>query len=159
MNAKIYSKIRRIRVSLNLNKAFKTEMNAFVNKNVIIFTKEGDKIQGLLIGMSDTDLSVIIGNALVNGDKNHRTFVSGSVITKMTLGETPFDIAGLRMELEKVFKKSGVRYFPESRTIQVMDRYRVTETSVEGDEGPIADRIKRIWVNFKAEQEDLANKE
>ena len=159
MYTKFNSEIRRIRVSLNLNKAFKTEMNAFVNKNVIIFTKEGDKIQGLLIGMSDTDLSVVIGNASVNGDKNHRTFVSGSVISKMTLGETPFDIGGLRMELEKVFKKSGVRYFPESRTIQVMDRYRVTEISVEGDEGPIGDRIKRIWANFKAEQEDKADKE
>ncbi len=141
-------------MSLNLNKAFKTEMNAFVNKNVIVTTKDGTKIQGLLIGMNDNDLSVIIGNSTEGEDSSHRTFVSGSVIAKMTLGEIPFDIGSLRMELEKVFKKSGVRYFAESRTIVVMDRYRVTESSVEGDEGPIGDRIKRIWSNFKAEQED-----
>ena len=146
-------------MSLNLNKAFKTEMNAFVNKNVIVTTKDGKKIQGLLIGMNDNDLSVIIGNAADDGNTNHRTFISGSVIAKMTLGEIPFDIGSLRIELEKVFKKSGVRYFAESRTIVVMDRYRVTESSVEGDEGPIGDRIKRIWSNFKAEQDDNKTEE
>ena len=122
-------------------------------------TKDGKKIQGLLIGMNDNDLSVIIGNAADDGDINHRTFISGSVIAKMTLGEIPFDIGSLRIELEKVFKKSGVRYFAESRTIVVMDRYRVTESSVEGDEGPIGDRIKRIWSNFKAEQDDNKTEE
>jgi hypothetical protein len=56
----------------------------------------------------------------------------------------------LKMELERVFKKTGVRYFEDTRTIMVMDRYKVTEESVDGD-GPVADRIRRIWQSLKEE--------
>ncbi len=136
-------------MSLNLARSFKNEMTGFLNKNVIITTVNGDTIRGVLLGMRDEDLSMILGDAVFNkNQKNHRLFVTGNVIATMTLGEEPFDILGLRIELEKVFKKTGVRYFPDSRTILVMDRYKVTEENVEG-EGPIVDRIRSIWQQFK----------
>ncbi|MEC8704241.1 MAG: Lsm family RNA-binding protein [Asgard group archaeon] len=131
-------------MSANLSRNYKTEMNAFAGHNVIIETTNGKKIKGLLIGLNADDMSMILGDAIVNDVNHHRLFLSGKIISEMYLGEAPFNIAGLKTALEEVFKKSGVKYYDDTQTIVVMDRYKVKEGGVEG-EGPIADRIRRIW--------------
>ncbi|MHA2091636.1 MAG: Lsm family RNA-binding protein [Candidatus Kariarchaeaceae archaeon] len=139
-------------MSSNLGRAFATELNAFVQKNIVITTKAGNQVVGRLIGMSPDSFSIIVGDALSAGKKHHRIFISGDTIAEMTLGQAPFAMPKLREELEKIFKKSGVRYFDDTRTLVIMDRYRVTEDEVEG-EGPVADRIRRVWQVFKEEYE------
>ena len=143
-------------MSVNLNKNFKIELNTFAGKNVIIETISGKKIKGVLIGLNPDDMSLIVGDAVVDNQQHHRIFLAGQTVAEIYLGEAPFDIQGLRTELERVFKKSGVRYFEDTQTILVMDRYKVTEEGVEG-EGPVADRVRRIWSNFR--EEAAANQE
>ncbi|MHA2249847.1 MAG: Lsm family RNA-binding protein [Candidatus Kariarchaeaceae archaeon] len=137
-------------MSSNLGRAFATELNAFVQKNIVVTTKDGNVIVGRLIGMSPENMSLILGEAISGKKKHHRIFIAGDTIAELTLGEAPFNMNKLREELEKIFKKTGVRYFDDTRTIVVMDRYRVTEEEVEG-EGPVADRIRRIWQAFHEE--------
>ena len=137
-------------MSINLTRNFKNELNTFAGKNVIIETISGKKIQGVLVGLNTDDMSVILGDATVNNERHHRIFLAGTTIAEVYLGEAPFDLLGLRTELEKVFKKSGVRYFEDTQTLLVMDRYKVTQEGVEGD-GPVADRVRRIWDTFRAE--------
>ncbi|MHA2502672.1 MAG: Lsm family RNA-binding protein [Candidatus Kariarchaeaceae archaeon] len=137
-------------MSINLTRNFKNELNTFAGKNVIIETLGGKKVQGVLVGLNTEDMSLILGDAIVNNERHHRIFLSGATIAEIYLGEAPFDLLGLRTELEKVFKKSGVRYFEDTQTLLVMDRYKVTQEGVEGD-GPVADRVRRIWNNFSTE--------
>lgn len=139
-------------MSSNLSRSFSTEINSFSHKNVIVTLTTGKTVNGVLSGMRAEDLSIILANAITEGKKHHRMYISGSMIAEIVLGEAPFDMQGLRIELEKVFKKTGVRYFEDSRTLIVMDRYRVDENGVDG-EGPVADRVRRIWQSFKEVQD------
>ena len=134
-------------MSANLSKNYKFELNVFAGKHVVIHTTTGKKVKGVLLGLNTDDMSVILGDAAVDNQIHHRIFLSGSTVAEMYLGEAPFNIQGLRTELEKVFKKSGVRYFEDTQTILVMDRYKVTEEGVDGD-GPVADRVRRIWSSY-----------
>lgn len=137
-------------MSTNLSRSYAAELNAFASKNVILTTTTGKVVNGVLIGLNPDDMNVILADAVVDGKSHKRIFLAGSTISEITLGEAPFDMNKLRMELERVFKKTGVRYFDDTRTILVMDRYKVTEDDVEG-EGPVADRIRRIWQALRDE--------
>lgn len=140
-------------MSVNLNRNFKNELNAFDRKNVVIQTTTGKEFKGVLLGINTDDLSLVLGDATVDGIRHNRIFLSGQIIAEIYMGEAPFDISGLRNELEQIFKKTGVRYFEDTRTIMVMDRYKVSEKGVEGQQGPIMDRIIRIWANYQKEDE------
>ncbi len=144
-------------MSSNLGRAFATELNTFVQKNIVVKLRDGGIIMGRLIGLNSENFSLILGEALSAGKKHHRIFIAGDTVAEMTLGQAPFNMNKLREELEKIFKKSGVRYFDDTRTLVVMDRYRVTEEEVEG-EGPVADRIRRIWQSFVDEYKAAALK-
>lgn len=129
-------------------RAFKTELGTFLNKNVIITTRDKKKISGILLGVKEDDLSMILSDAEFENEKQHRLIIHGDLIATVVLGEVPFDIFGLREDLEKVFKKDGVRYYKETRTLMVLDRYKVSEKGVEGPEGAVLDRIQRLWSGF-----------
>ncbi|MCY3410491.1 MAG: Lsm family RNA-binding protein [Candidatus Heimdallarchaeota archaeon] len=141
-------------MSANLSRSFKTELASFLDKNVIVTTNDGKEISGILLGMKEDDLSLILSDCEIDNVKKHRLFISGSSISLITLGETPFDIFGLREELEKVFKKDGVRYYKETRTLMILDRYKVSEKGVEGPAGAVLDRISRIWSGFNSQSSD-----
>ncbi len=137
-------------MSANLSRAYSSELSGFASKNIILKTTSGKIIKGILVGLNSDDMNLILGDVVVDGEQHHRMFLAGSQVAEITLGERPFDMNQLKMELERVFKKTGVRYFDDTRTILVMDRYKVTEETVEG-EGPVADRIRRIWQSLKEE--------
>ena len=137
-------------MSANLTRAYSSELNAFASKNIIVKTTSGRIIKAILVGLNPEDMNLILGDVVVEGEQHHRMFLAGTQVAEITLGERPFDMNKLKMELERVFKKTGVRYFDDTRTILVMDRYKVTEESVEG-EGPVVDRIRRIWQSLKEE--------
>ena len=141
-------------MSSNLVRDFKIELANFKQKNVIVTTKDGKVFSGILMGLKDEDLTLVLGDVDYNGEKQHRLILSGDMVYTVILGEVPFDIHGLREELEKVFKKDGVRFYPETRTLMILDRYKVSEKGVEGAEGAVLDRIKRIWSSFNKPKED-----
>ncbi|MHA2031785.1 MAG: Lsm family RNA-binding protein [Candidatus Kariarchaeaceae archaeon] len=137
-------------MSANLSRGYAAELSTFASKNIIVRTTTGKTIKGVLMGLNPDDMNIILGDVVIGEDEHHRLFLAGSQVAEITLGERPFDMNKLKMELERVFKKTGVRYFEDTRTIMVMDRYKVTEGSVDGD-GPVADRIRRIWQSLKEE--------
>ncbi|MFV2014909.1 MAG: Lsm family RNA-binding protein [Candidatus Heimdallarchaeota archaeon] len=137
-------------MSANLTRGYAAELSSFALKNIIVKTTTGKTIKGILMGLNPDDMNLILGDVVVNEEQHHRLFLAGSQVAEITLGERPFDMNKLKMELERVFKKTGVRYFEDTRTIMVMDRYKVTEEAVDGD-GPVADRIRRIWQSLKEE--------
>lgn len=137
-------------MSANLTRGYAAELSSFASKNIIVKTTTGKTIKGVLMGLNPDDMNLILGDVVVNDEQHHRLFLAGTQVAEITLGERPFDMNKLKMELERVFKKTGVRYFEDTRTIMVMDRYKVTEESVDGD-GPVADRIRRIWQSLKEE--------
>ncbi len=140
-------------MSRNLSVSFKQELMAFHNKNVIIKTIDGKVISGIILGIKDDDLSMILSDTEMDNVKHHRLLLSGSQVVSMALGETPFDIFGLKEELVKVFKSDSVRYYKETRTLMILDRYKVSEAGVEGPDGAVADRIKRMWSAFVKQNE------
>lgn len=137
-------------MSANLTRGYAAELASFASKNIIVKTTSGITIKGILMGLNPDDMNLILGDAVTDDQEHHRLFLSGHQVAEITLGERPFDMNKLKMELERVFKKTGVRYFDDTRTIMVMDRYKVTEEAVDG-EGPVADRIRRIWSSLKDE--------
>lgn len=138
-------------MSSNLSRTFKQELINFNQKSVIITTIDGKKATGILLGIRDEDLSLILSDCEINNEKYDRLMLRGNQIAFVTLGESPFDIFGLREELEKIFKRDSVRYYTETRTLVILDRYRVSEKGVEGPDGAVADRIKRVWSAFVKE--------
>lgn len=89
----------------------------------------------------------------------HKVFINVADVVEIILEDKPFDLKGLQVELEKVFRQPGhVKLYEESGLIVVLDRVRVSEKGVEGT-GPVADRVRAIYDRFKAESDELGEVE
>ena len=84
------------------------------------------------------------------GTRIHRIFVYGSMITKISASERPFNLEGLAERLERVFPNM-VRLYSDAGIIVVMDKIRVDENGIVEGSGPGADRVRDIYERFISE--------
>lgn len=142
----------------NINRIYTKELLTFIGKRVAIITTENNKYVGILKAFHPDNATAILSEAieeLEEGKKNefHKLFIGGSTIAKIYLEEEPFDISGLSMELERIFKRPGdIKHYDDQGLIVVLDRVKVTEKGVEG-EGPVQDRIRSVFDRFVREKE------
>jgi len=136
----------------NPNREFLLELSTLVNKRVKITLQNEKTYTGVLRGIQDSTLNVVLADAECNGTPYFRVLVAGSNIMEITLAEEPFDIAGLANELAQMFQPQNVKVIEEAGIIQVFDRFTVSEEGVKGT-GPIADRIQKIFDKYSAEKE------
>ncbi len=134
----------------NPNREFLLELSGLVNKRVKISLNNKRIYTGVLRGIQDNSLNVVLADANCGEEYYFRVFVTGSNIIEITLAEEPFDLTGLASELAQMFQPQNVNIIEEAAIIQVFDRFTVSEEGVKGT-GPISERIQKIYDKYKSE--------
>ena len=135
-------------------RAFQSELNHIINTEVIVELKSGQKIRGTLKAISPDNLAIILGDVHLGGDHYDAIVLSGDTISAIYVKREKIDLDELRDMLEKVFPRM-VNYRRDQGLIIVMDRIRVTESGVEGERGPVYDRVKKIYEEFMAKKRGI----
>ncbi len=135
-------------------RTYQKEIIVFNNKRVAIILKDEAKTKyvGELKGINPETLTCVLVKAKREGQtaELHRICVNGDQIAEIFLEEAPFDLNGLKDELEQIFRRPGdVRIYDEAGLIVVLERVRVSESGVEGT-GPVADRVRAIFNRYKS---------
>lgn len=137
----------------NPNREFLLELGTLLNKRVRVILDNGRNYKGILRGIQDSSLNLVLADAQSDDGDHFRVFLTGHNICEITLAEEPFDLAGLAKELAQQFQLHNVKVVEEAGIIRVLDRFTVSEEGVQGS-GPIAEKIKKIFYKYKAEQEE-----
>jgi len=136
----------------NPNREFLLELSGLVNKRVKITMNNKKMYTGVLRGVQDNSLNVVLAEASCGDESYFRVFITGANIVEITLAEEPFDLVGLASELSQMFQPQNVKIIEEAAIIQVFDRFTVSEEGVKGT-GPISERIQKIFDKYKATQD------
>jgi len=127
------------------------ELASLVDKNVEVRTTTGRVYSGKLYTVDPSSFNICLADARDNeGNTYSRVFIYSHAVSEILVREMILDLEKLAERLEKVFPHM-VKYYEDARVIVVMDRIRVSEKGVEG-EGPLAEKVKRIYEEFIAEQ-------
>jgi small nuclear ribonucleoprotein (snRNP)-like protein len=135
-------------------RTFQKEISTFQNKRVAVILKNGRKYVGELKGLSPETLTCVLIKAKRDDESAelHRICLNGDQIAEIYLEEAPFDLMGLKEELEQIFRRPGdVKVYDEAGLIVVLERVKVSETGVEGT-GPVADRVRAIFNRYASDQ-------
>ena len=135
-------------------RTFQKEISTFQNKRVAVILKNGRKYVGELKGLSPETLTCVLIKARRDEESTelHRICLNGDQIAEIYLEEAPFDLMGLKEELEQIFRRPGdVKVYDEAGLIVVLERVKVSETGVEGT-GPVADRVRAIFNRYASDQ-------
>ncbi len=125
------------------------ELNKHVNKDVLVELKDGRRLSGVLKAVDPSTMSVIV--KLHREDEYYPLVVlNGSEIRAIYLKTVKFDLAELKKRLDRVFPRT-VEYRPAEKVIIVMNRIRVTENGVEGERGPVYERVKNVFDEYLRE--------
>lgn len=135
-------------------RSYQKEIIAFANKRVACILKNGKKYVGELKGLNPETLTCVLIKAKREDETTeiHRICLNGDQISEIYLEEAPFDLTGLKDELEQIFRRPGdVKVYDEAGLIVVLERVRVSESGVEGT-GPVADRVRAIFERYASTQ-------
>ena len=131
--------------------AFQREINHMLNEVVIVELRNGQKIRGILKALSPDNLSIILGEVSIGGDRYASVVFSGAAISAIYLRKVKIDLDELRNMLERMFPRM-VSYKRDQGVIIVMNKIKVTEAGVEGEHGPVYERVKKIYNEFIAKR-------
>ncbi len=135
-------------------RTYQKEIVAFTNKRVGVVLKDGKKYVGELKGVNPETLTCVLIKAKREGEGTelHRICLNGDQVAEIYLEEAPFDLSGLKEELEQIFRRPGdVKVYDEAGLIVVLERVKVSESGVEGT-GPVADRVRAIFERYAKTQ-------
>lgn len=135
-------------------RAYQKEIATFTNKRVGVVLKDGKKYIGELKGVNPENLTCVLIKARRGEEfgEIHRICLNGDQIAEIYLEEAPFDLGGLKDELEQIFRRPGdVKVYDEAGLIVVLERVKVSESGVEGT-GPVADRVRAIFERYAKTQ-------
>ena len=135
-------------------RSYQKEIVAFTNKRVGVILKNDSKYVGELKGINPETLTCVLIKAKRGNESTelHRICLNGDQISEIYLEEAPFDLTGLKDELEQIFRRPGdVKVYDEAGLIVVLERVRVSESGVEGT-GPVADRVRAIFDRYALTQ-------
>ncbi len=127
-------------------RAFNREMASVIGATVEVVTNTGKTYKGTLKGVDQNTLSIVLADVTTGDDeetKIPRIFIYGNSIVSFSVTEKEVSLEGLARELEKVFPPGGVRFFPDTGVIVVMNKIRVTPEGVDGS-GPLYERVAAI---------------
>ncbi len=126
-------------------RSFNRELAAVVGATIEVATKDGKNYSGILKGIDQNTLSIILSDVadLKDGSKIPKIFIYGNSIVSFSVAEREVSLEGLAKELEKTFPPGGVRFFSETGVIVIMNKIRITPEGVDGS-GPLYERVAAI---------------
>ena len=126
-------------------RSFNRELSAVVGATVEVTTTDGKTYAGTLRGIDQNSLSIVLSDVvdMKDGGNIGKIFLYGNSIVSFSVAEKEISLEGLAKELEKTFPPGGVRFFPETGVIVVMNKIRITPEGVDGS-GPLYERVAAI---------------
>ncbi|MCF2137186.1 MAG: Lsm family RNA-binding protein [Candidatus Thorarchaeota archaeon] len=125
-------------------RAFNREIASVIGATIQVITNDGKTYTGTLKGVDQNTLSLVLADVVREDETRFpRIFIYGNSIVSFSVTEKEVSLEGLAKELEKVFPPGGVRFFPDTGVIVVMNKIRVTPEGVDGS-GPLYERVAAI---------------
>jgi len=126
-------------------RSFNRELSAVVGATIEVTTTDSKTYAGTLRGIDTNTLSIVLSDVVdvKSGGNIGKIFLYGSSIVSFSVAEKEISLEGLAKELEKTFPPGGVRFFPETGVIVVMNKIRITPEGVDGS-GPLYERVAAI---------------
>ena len=132
---------------------YNTELQSLIEKIVKVYCDDEKFFVGQLKGVSD-DSNLILINA--KNEKNKlfpKILIRSSFYNYVSVEEEPFPMEALAERISKIFSKGHVNFIPEQNVISILNgKIIVDEDGVRGS-GPSADRVKKIFDQFKMDLE------
>ncbi|MBD3230495.1 MAG: hypothetical protein GF329_20110 [Candidatus Lokiarchaeota archaeon] len=140
---------------------FYRELANLIGARVKVQTSyENEKIYiGSFEAYDRNTMSIFLRN--VKDDKDNvfeKIIIYGKWIKYIIETEKPFDLKGLAESLSRLFPPGEVDYIESAGSIMILNKIKVTEEGVQG-KGPLAERVKRAYDEFVAEQEEAKQAE
>jgi small nuclear ribonucleoprotein (snRNP)-like protein len=129
---------------------FYSEVGGLVDKKVYVRLVDGKVYRGILLGIDQPSLNIVLGDADSEGKKFFRVVINGSRVSEIVVEETPlfdpeefFNLVVQRLNINP----ANVRVYKDSGLVVILDRYRVSENGVEGS-GALANKIYDLWQEY-----------
>lgn len=131
---------------------FREELSSLLQKVVMVHTTDGKNYTGILSGVDTETMSICLTGAK-NDTENimDKLFLNGNTVLQVYTTEKGFDLRSLAERLERVFPRM-VKLIEEAGVIIVMDKIRVTEEGIIEGRGPAAERVQKIYEEFRKEK-------
>ncbi|GAG06672.1 unnamed protein product [marine sediment metagenome] len=133
---------------------YNTELGSLVDKIVKVYIDKDKFFVGQLKGISE-DSNLILVN--VKNEKNKvfpKLFIRNTFYNFVSLEEEPFPMVALSERIATIFTKGHVDYIDDQNIISILSgKIIVSPEGVRG-EGPSADRVRKIYEQFKLDLED-----
>ncbi len=132
---------------------YNTELGLLIDKIVKVYLDKDKFFVGQLKGVSD-DSNLILINAKNEKNKSFpKLFIRSSYYNFVSLEEEPFPMKALADRIATIFSKGHVNYIEDQNIISILNgKIIVDENEVRGT-GPSADRVKKIFEQFKMDLE------
>jgi small nuclear ribonucleoprotein (snRNP)-like protein len=133
---------------------YNTELGTLVDKIVKVYVEKDKFFVGQLKGISD-DSNLILVNAKNEKNKTFpKLFIRNTFYNFVSLEEEPFPMVALSERIATIFSKGHVNYIEDQNIISILSgKIVVDENGVKGT-GPSAERVKKIYDQFKLDLED-----
>lgn len=132
---------------------YNTELQTLIDKIVKVYCDDDKYFVGQLKGVSE-DSNLILVNVKNEKSKEFtKILLKSSFYNYVSVEEEPFPMQALAERISKIFSKGHVDYIPEQNVISILNgKIIVDENGVRGS-GPSADRVKKIFEQFKMDLE------
>ena len=138
---------------MSQQRQYNTEIGLLIDRIVKVYLDKEKFFVGQLKGISE-DSNLMLVN--VKNEKN-KTFpkilVKSSYYNYISLEEEPFPMEALAERIAKIFSPGHVDFKEDQKVISILNgKIIVDESGVRGS-GPSADRVKKIFEQFKMDLE------
>jgi small nuclear ribonucleoprotein (snRNP)-like protein len=132
---------------------YNTELGSLIDKIVKVYIDKEKFFVGQLKGISE-DSNLILINAKNEKNKTFpKLFIRNSFYNFVSLEEEPFPMQALADRIATIFTKGHVDYIEDQNIISILSgKIIVNENGVRG-EGPSADRVRKIYEQFRMDLE------
>lgn len=132
---------------------YNTELGTLIDKIVKVYLDKDKFFVGQLKGISE-DSNLILINAKNEKNKSFpKLFIRNRFYNFVSLEEEPFPMQALADRIATIFSKGHVDYIEDQNIISILSgKIIVDENGVRG-EGPSADRVRKIYDQFKMDLE------
>ncbi|NHJ24525.1 MAG: hypothetical protein EAX89_08120 [Candidatus Lokiarchaeota archaeon] len=132
---------------------YNTELGLLLEKIVKVYLDQDKFFVGQLKGVSE-DSDLILVN--VKNEKNKlfpKILIRNTYYNFVSVEEEPFPMQALSDRIATIFSKGHVNYIEDQNIISILNgKIIVDENGVRGT-GPSADRVKKIYDQFKIDLE------
>jgi small nuclear ribonucleoprotein (snRNP)-like protein len=136
-----------------------SELNALLDKEVILKLKNGKTLRGTLHGF-DHSLNILLKNASEDDQSYPIILVYADSILSLGAAESPLfnpeEFAKIVSQKLNI-RETDIKVFPEAGVVVVLNNIRISEKGVEGS-GPLAHKIYGLFTEYIEAKKQEARK-